>query len=314
MKNQDDIRLEQAVTGQPQIMRTFTLLRMLVSGIYYTRDEMQEHLGISRPTFMRYIHTLRQSGFDVESLPEGRYRIAHVAECITDFSQIVHFSREEAFLIDKAIDCVCPTNRMKANLKNKLLSIYHTTPLHRYSLCKDNGEIIDTITEGILNHECVTFNSYCSSNSGVVRDRIVEPMEFTSDCRNVICFDRESGTVKMFSPHRMKSATRLDKHWTHTDMHVVPDTDIFDMSGDKKLNVELRMMARAKNLLEEEYPKSIPFIIDGKDGSWTLRTQVCSVKGIGRFVLGLPDDIEILKGEELRSYVSGQASKWIKSR
>lgn len=312
MERKEDIKLEQAAFGQPQIERAFSLLRRLVSGIYYTREELQEGLCISRSTFMRYIHTLRAAGFDVECLPGGRYRIARVAECLTDFSQIVHFSREEAFLIDQAIDCVCPTNRMKANLKNKLLSIYHTTPLHRYSLCKDNGEIIDAITEGIQNHECVLFSSYCSSNSGDIRDRIVEPIEFTADCRNVVCMDLECGMVKLFSPYRMKSATRLEKRWTHTKDHAVPETDIFDMSGDRSIGVRLLMKARARNLMEEEWPKSVPYIMDQGNGSWMLNTRVCSVKGIGRFVLGLPDDVEILEGDELREYVRVQAVKWLR--
>jgi hypothetical protein len=38
-------------------------------------------------------------------------------------------------------------------------------------------------------------------------------------------------------------------------------------------------------------------------GRWMLDTKVCNYVGVGRFVMGLLDDVEIVEGPELEAYV-----------
>ncbi len=39
------------------------------------------------------------------------------------------------------------------------------------------------------------------------------------------------------------------------------------------------------------------------DGKHLLETEVCSVKGVGRFVLGLYDDIDVIDSPDLEAYL-----------
>ena len=40
---------------------------------------------------------------------------------------------------------------------------------------------------------------------------------------------------------------------------------------------------------------------DGKD--WILETKVARLEGVGRFTIGLADEVKIPEGEELKTYV-----------
>jgi hypothetical protein len=55
----------------------------------------------------------------------------------------------------------------------------------------------------------------------------------------------------------------------------------------------------------EEFPASEEELkADG--ASWILKTQVCSWKGIGRFVLGLPGNVEVVDSPEFLHYLKDQ--------
>ena len=54
--------------------------------------------------------------------------------------------------------------------------------------------------------------------------------------------------------------------------------------------------------MTEEYPLSEKFITK-KSGRWIFETDVCKLEGVGRFVIGLADQIKILEGQELFQYI-----------
>ena len=53
----------------------------------------------------------------------------------------------------------------------------------------------------------------------------------------------------------------------------------------------------AHNLLIEEYPLAIRDLKQIDGSHWLLDTMVCDYVGIGRFVMGLSEDIKILTPE-----------------
>ena len=63
-----------------------------------------------------------------------------------------------------------------------------------------------------------------------------------------------------------------------------------------------------KNLLIEEYPLSARDLTY-EDGHWCLRTNVKSLAGVGRFYLGLSDQISIVDSPELTEYVKRHIRK-----
>ena len=56
--------------------------------------------------------------------------------------------------------------------------------------------------------------------------------------------------------------------------------------------------------ITEELPRSAPHIRPDGDRHWLLSIDVCSYMGVGRFVLGLFENIEVLGGEGFREYVA----------
>lgn len=83
-------------------------------------------------------------------------------------------------------------------------------------------------------------------------------------------------------------------------------TDMFMFTGEQRYMVKMRMGLLSYNLMVEEYPQSAKcFTADG-DTAWIFEGEVVSFLGIGRFVLGLYEDIEVIGCEEFKAYLAGK--------
>jgi hypothetical protein len=54
--------------------------------------------------------------------------------------------------------------------------------------------------------------------------------------------------------------------------------------------------------LLEEYPLAEQDL-KKVDDKWVLETLVCDMAGVGRFVIGLADEIKVLESDELKEYI-----------
>ena len=57
-------------------------------------------------------------------------------------------------------------------------------------------------------------------------------------------------------------------------------------------------------MMKEEYPCTAKWMTRDEQNHWLIEMNVCSYAGIGRFVLGLYDDIKILGDEAFIQYIS----------
>ena len=57
------------------------------------------------------------------------------------------------------------------------------------------------------------------------------------------------------------------------------------------------------NLLIEEYPLSERDLTQVDDTHWLLDTMVCNYAGVGRFVMGLIEDIEIIDSPDFIDFL-----------
>jgi predicted DNA-binding transcriptional regulator YafY len=137
----------------------------------------------------------------------------------------------------------------------------------------------------------------------VVRNRIVEPFGFTTNYVQAWCYEPESGMNKLFKISRIGSVELLDIEWQHEAQHAEGYIDIFRMTGFEQRRVQLRLGMLARNLLIEEYPLAERDIKRLDSHHWLLDTKVCNYLGIGRFVVGLLDDVEIVDSPELKEYI-----------
>ena len=95
----------------------------------------------------------------------------------------------------------------------------------------------------------------------------------------------------------------LDTPWQCADKHEQGFIDIFRMTGFEQHRVQVKLGMLARNLLIEEYPLAERDIRPIDDAHWLLDTKVCNYIGVGRFVMGLLDDTEIIESPELEAYI-----------
>jgi predicted DNA-binding transcriptional regulator YafY len=125
----------------------------------------------------------------------------------------------------------------------------------------------------------------------------------------VWCYCLEEQEVKLFRVSRMGAVEILPEPWQHEEAHLAGYIDIFRMHSSEKLPLKLKMGLRSTSLLMEEFPLASKQLIRISDKEWLLETEVCSYEGVGRFVLGLLEDIEIIDSPDFVQYIAAQIKK-----
>ena len=287
---------------QPKIERVLRLMKMLTANVNYTIDDLAERLGTSPRSIYRYIDTFKDAGFVVQKLEGGVYKLGKESRYFKDISQLIHFTDEEAHIVNQLIDGLDDTNMLKQNLRKKLTSVYNCTSLANSIVKGRNAQNINALAEAIGQKRQVVLHNYASSHTGVVRDRLVEPFGFTTNYVQIWCYEPESGLNKLFNTSRVGGVEVLDSEWQYADSHHEGYIDIFRITGFEQKRVQLELGVMSHNLLIEEYPLSTRDIKPIDDRRWLLDTMVCNYVGIGRFVMGLLGDIRILT-PEFKSYI-----------
>lgn len=298
---------------QPKIERVLRLMKMMTGNTNYTVEDMAEYLGVSYRTIYRYIETFKDSGFVVQRIDGSIYKLAKESRYFKEISQLIHFTDEEAHIVNKLIEALDNTNMLKQNLRKKLTSVYNCTSMADCVVEGKNATNVNHIIEAITEHKQVILKKYASSHTSVVCDRLVEPFDFTTNYVQVWCYEPESGLNKLFNTARIGTVEVLSDEWRFTELHKEGYIDVFRISGYDQKRVQLELGVMSHNLLTEEYPLSTRDLIQKDDSHWLLDTLVCNYVGIGRFVIGLLNDIKILTpefNEYIRTCVNLMYSKY----
>lgn len=293
---------------QPKIERLLRLMKLMTGNVNYTVNDLAERLDTTYRSIYRYIESFKDAGFVVQKLEGGVYKLSKESPHFKDISQLVHFTDEEAHIVNQLIEGLDDTNMLKQNLRKKLCSVYNCTSMASSVVHGANASNVNRLVEAIERRCQVVLHDYASSHTGNRRDRVVEPFGFTTNYVQVWCYEPESGMNKLFKTSRIASVEVLDKEWEYADKHHEGYIDIFRMTGFEQYDVKLRLGMLSRNLLIEEYPLAERDIKQLDDASWLLETKVCNYRGVGRFVMGLLDDIEIVDSPEFRNYISSQVA------
>ena len=295
---------------QPKIERMLRLMKMLASNKNYTIDDLAERLGLSYRSIYRYIDTFKDSGFVVEKLHSNVYRLGKMPKGYVDLKDLIYFSEEEAYIVNSLINSLDSTNALKINLKKKLSAVYNSTSIIDYVQKKDIAEHIELLGKAIREKKAVILKGYESSHSGEISDRWIEPFEFTTNCIDIWGYDLEKKENKVFKISRIGKVKALDDDWTKEEKHRKSKTDCFRISSYEQTPVKLELSMMAKNLLIEEYPLAEQDI--RKEGEkWILETMVSGMEGVGRFVIGLAHEIQVIDSPALENYISNFVNKYL---
>ena len=297
---------------QPKIERLLRLMKMLTANVEYSVDDIAARLDMSRRTIYRYIDTFRDAGFVIKKRGNC-IRLDKESPHFKDISQLVHFTEEEAVILRRAIESIDDTNLLKQNLKRKLYSVYDSGTLADTIVKGQNASNVHALIEAIENHQQVVLHNYQSSHS--ISDRHVEPFAFTTNYVNIWCYDIDNKCCKIFKTARIGSVEPSGNEWQFSELHKENFIDIFRMIASSEsdlINIKLKLGRLSYNLLMEEYPLAERYISQVDNDHWILDTVVANLQGVGRFVVGLMDDIEIIDSPELKEFLVNYIKQYFK--
>jgi predicted DNA-binding transcriptional regulator YafY len=182
----------------------------------------------------------------------GIYKFGKESRYFKEISQLIHFTDEEAHIVNQLIEGLDNTNMLKQNLRKKLSAVYNCTSLAECVVEGKNAININRLIEAISAGKQVMLKNYASSHTGIARDRLVEPFGFTTNYVQIWCYDVEDGKTKLFNIARIGEVELLDTEWQHQAEHRRGEIDVFRTMGFEKRRVQLRLGILSHNLLVEE--------------------------------------------------------------
>ena len=288
-----------------KLERELNLLLLLTENHNYTVPEICDRVQISRRNFYYYLDFFRLAGFKVEH-SKPYYRVSKDSPFFRKIDEVVHFTEDEAITMRRILDKTGDQSIQVERLRRKLDRLYDLQILDNEEMQEQLAHNVTTLYEAIKRQVAVTLVNYSSPHSNTTSNRIVEPFLLMNGNREVRCFELSSGINKTFKLSRMEDVQLLDITWEHQNKHHKIFTDIFMFSDEKQWTVTLLMGRLSSSILLEEYPKARKYLTQQDETHWRLELPVCSFIGIGRFVMGLFEDIEVQGCNEFKEFLNNK--------
>lgn len=276
-----------------------SLLRMLeiLSSQPKTQKELSQILEISPRQVSRNILRLEDRGYFVDKNAQNRYFIFG-AEILRNRV----FNEKEQELISRMLAIYAPFHPLYAAIKLKLKSATIDIPMAHQTRDLLKSKNYELINYAIENQLRIILKNYLSPyNPNMPKERLLEPIEFVEEHCQLIAYEVSTRKEKVFKLDRMGQVALTDETTAGRSLKNVL-IDPFGFSSTKQKIVKLKLSLSAKMLMEEEYPTAIPYLISKKD-TWYFHGPYGSFLGIGRFVLGLPGQVTIIYGPELKAFL-----------
>lgn len=286
----------------PQLERLLRMITSLSGVKKFTVQEITERFNISRRTFYRDRQTLLNAGFAFEN-DGGLYWIEKIDSPFKELHDLPYFTEEEAWIMRRAIHSIDENNLLKTNLVRKLYSLYKFGKVADIIVKREKSAVISNLAKAIKCRKQIVLHEYHSSHSSTIQDRLVEPFDFTSNFISVWAFDVNSRSNKVFKTSRITKATLTGEPFHYASRHKSQPLDVFRISGSKQTIVKLALSMRAYNLMIEEYPLAEKYITRPDDARWLFEAPVSGFEGVGRFVLGLCGEVEVISPDALKIFI-----------
>ena len=239
---------------QPKLHLLLEMLLFLSSGLKYKMENIAERFDISSRTAYRYIDTFRNAGFVIPRPKDGYYYIDKNSPYFKEISELLHFSREEAVILQKAIHSINNENLLKQNLVNKLYALYDFDRVVNTIVKKEYSENIHQLIQAIRHKNQVILKEYSSANSNETRDRLVEPFDFTTNYIATWAWDINDRCCKTFKNTRIKSVQVLPNLWENESSHRKLPIDVFRLSSTRQIQVIFETLYSCLRTAERRIP------------------------------------------------------------
>ncbi|WP_455540407.1 helix-turn-helix transcriptional regulator [Prevotella fusca] len=293
-----------------KLKKQLELLILLSDGRNYTIEELCERMELSRRNFYYLLDFIKHAGFIVFK-NQGCYHIDRRSPFFTQLLQTIQFTDRDVKTIHSVLTMAGNDSEMVNQLRQKLENAYSLSVSADSPVRRQMDSNLKMLRKAMSEKKTVRLVGYSSPHSHTVKDRIVEPFLLLHDNQDVRCHELVSGANKTFKISRMTGVEMLDTPWLHEDSHRQVFTDIFMFSSEERHRVRLRLGQLSHNLFMEEYPQGAHYVTPNEDGSWLLDIEVCDYRGLGRFVLGLFKDIEVVEGDGFKAYMKDEINSLV---
>ena len=176
-----------------RIVRLLKLMELLSSNVDYTIQELMGKLEISRRSIFRYLDSFKIAGFTMKKKGPNVHKLMTNKCRKIDLSQLIHLSEEEAYLLHNLMGALTSDCQVAINLENKLAALFDATSVTEIIGNKITGENIMRLREAMNAKKQVTLARYESGNTMSISDRLVEPIKFSSNYRDVDAYEVSTG-------------------------------------------------------------------------------------------------------------------------
>ncbi len=292
---------------QQKILRIFKLINLLRSNIGKPVHRLAESLGTDPRTVYRYFKLLEALGFQVQK-EHSKFKIVDLVEHPNEYA-FGTFSDDESEFLSELINKSSKKNLLKDSILQKI-NIRSDFKQSVDQLFNANlGIYVDLISQAIKEKKQVVLRDYYSVSSDSVVDRVVEPVVFTKNYDSIYAFEIESKIMKIFKIERVGEVLVTSKAFGFESLHQPLEQGLFGFAGKNQFLVHLKMSKRAYQLMIEEHPDTKPFTYIKNRNQYFFKAELPHLPGIARFIMGLPGEIKVLEGEELKIYLEEQLKK-----
>ena len=288
-------RIKQTVLPQAKLLKLFQLIATLKAGRWAIKD-LIDRFDSSKSSMYRYMELLEEAGFFIEKDFHDRYFIV-----TTDDDPLqASFTLEEMHLL-RTLMQGDGQHPLAASVLKKLKLHSELDSLPRLFLKAHLGNLVEQLNTAMRNGRQVILKNYHSATSNEVRDRLVEPIHFGDNYATVVALDVHAQQCKHFKLDRIHAVDETDQRFLYQQLHTPSTTDMFGLGGTPNTWITLRLSARAYLLMREEHPLALPYL-KAENNQYTFHGPA-HYPGIGRFVMGLLDEIEIVGPDGFQEYV-----------
>ena len=287
--------------NQNKILRVLQLISLLKKEPAKSIRFLSGILESTDRTVYRYLDLIKELGFELQRDQYNRFLIINEDE-VESYS----FSNEEVELLKELLLSVGKDSKLKDSILKKIY-FKSEIAIHGNHILKAHlGKIVEKLSGAIQNKKRVILKEYHSANSQKISDRLVEPITFSDNYNSLIAFEVETVENKYFNIERITDVIELNTNQEFQEKHKKDKLDIFGFSelNGEKFEVELRLTLRAYLILKEEYPLVQPYVKkEPNKETYLLKCIVNNPKAITRFILGFPEDVEVVGSEKFMKYL-----------
>jgi predicted DNA-binding transcriptional regulator YafY len=292
---------------QQKILRVFKLINLLQSSIGKPVHRLAEILETDERTIYRYFKLLDALGFEVVK-EYSKYKIQQQPGSDQTLTYGT-FSAEESQWLRSLIESQGKGNLLHDSILKKLAVRSEVKKVTQELFKANMGRIVDELGRGIQGKVQVWLKDYYSLSSDTTSDRLIEPVAFSTNYEAIHAFEIESKSMKVFKIERIGEVILSQIFWTFEPKHLLPGTQLFGFTGKNKFLVKLKLSKKAYQLMMEEHPNARPFMYIKNRNQYFFNGEIPQLPGLARFILGLPGEISVEEGDEMKVYLNEQLSR-----